>query len=481
MDELRIQTKFCIVSPARLLHPAQLVVRHGRVVDVVQGRPYKPHVDLGETVLMPGLVNSHTHLEFSQLKQPFPAGENFPAWISQVVRYRAEQQAQGASVEPHTPARTSSHDAERRATLQAASNQSHNVQRSSTYDAERRATLKMGLQEAFCTGTALLGDIVTAPWMPGDYPDTTRFVEDIASRFSRSASEMRSPRLSGDLWREHLQPVMVPRVLPFLELIGLTAERCSASWQWSRQAQAASHSELQLGCGITPHAPYSLHLPTVAAALEQLSASTRVAMHVAESREELQWCEHQTGPFRDAFERLGLSTVSTPPSILECIDLLARFQYALLIHGNYLNQAQIERIAAAANIAVVYCPRTHVHFGHAPYPWQALRAAGVPVLLGTDSRASNPSLSLWDEVTIASKLHPQCSPSQWLESVTLAPARALGLADDFGSLQVGRWASAVALPARHDWTVDNLLEALCARSAHELAMRPLSAMLSECS
>ena len=455
MDELRIQTKFCIVSPTRLLHPAQLVARHGRVVDVVEGRPHKPDVDLGETVLMPGLVNPHTHLEFSQLPQPFPAGENFPDWISQVVCYRAAHQKQELSAELDVHLR------------------------SGTHDAERRATLLIGLQEAFGTGTALLGDIVSTPWMPSDYPSARQFTEDDANRFSGAASGASLHRHSRDVWREHLLPVMVPRVLPFLELIGLTAERCSESWQWSRAAQAAKHSELQIDAGISPHAPYSLHFSTVTAVLEQLSASTRVSMHVAESREELQWCESQTGPFRDAFERLGLSMTDLPPSINQCVELLARFKHALLIHGNYLNQDQIERIADARNIAVVYCPRTHKHFGHAPYPWQALRAAGVPVLLGTDSRASNPSLSLWDEVTTAAKQHPQCSPSQWLDSVTLGPARALGVDTDFGSLQVGRWASAVAMPARDDWNVDNLLEALCASSAQELAMRPLSAMLFE--
>ena len=94
MEAIRFQSKFCLVSPTQILHPAQLVVRHGRIAEVVEGSPHRPDVDLGETLLMPGLVNSHTHLEFSELQQPFPSGESFPAWISQVVRYRAEQQAQ---------------------------------------------------------------------------------------------------------------------------------------------------------------------------------------------------------------------------------------------------------------------------------------------------------------------------------------------------------------------------------------------------
>lgn len=469
MDALRIQTKFCIVSPTQVLHSAQLVVRHGRVVEVVQRSPHRSDIDLGETVLMPGLVNAHTHLEFSDLHEPLPPGANFPAWITQVVRYRAEQQARDASADSLGRQKHGTHDAERPATLQEPHDQLSGLQHA----------LLTGLQEAFQTGTVLLGDIVSAPWMPSDYPCATRFLEDATSRFDEFAVETLSHSQTIDVWREHIQPVMVPRVLPFTELIGMMPERCAESCQWSRATQGGPRSDLQLDSGVSPHAPYSLHFPTVAAALDHLPTATRVAMHVAESREELQWCEHQSGPFRAAFERLGLLTSGSPPSIMQCIELLTRFKYAMLIHGNYLNRNQIERITAAGNIAVVYCPRTHVYFGHAPYPLNALHTAGVPVLLGTDSRASNPSLSLWDEVTTAAKLHPHCSPSQWLESVTLAPARALGVDDDFGSLQVGRWASVVAMPARTEWSVDTLLEALCVSSAQELKMRPLSAMLFE--
>lgn len=446
MEAIRFQCKFCIVSATQVLQPAQLVVRHGRIAEVVEGSPHRPDVDLGETLLMPGLVNPHTHLEFSELQQAFPAGENFPAWISQVVRYRAEQQARHDLTGPL-------------ANRQAL-----------------RDSMQLGLQEAFRSGTVLLGDIVTSPWMPSDYPGAKQFAHRFEASLGQVSADCAARRLSDHIsaadWGEHLQPLSYPRVLPFTELIGLSAQRCAEICRWSQAARAGFGSELQIDAGVSPHAPYSVHFPSITAALQQLPKSTRVAMHVAESRDELQWLEQGEGAFRQAFERLGLAVEASPPSIEQCVELLSRYQQALLIHGNYLNPTQIERIAAAASIAVVYCPRTHEHFGHAPYPFEALRAAGVPVVLGTDSRASNPSLSLWDEVACAAGWHPHCSPSEWLASVTLGPARALGVSKDFGSLQVGRWASAVAMPARGDWTIDNLLEALCASSAEELQMRP---------
>jgi len=47
----------------------------------------EPVQDLGDLVLMPGLVNVHTHLEFSHLEQPISAG-SFPDWIRSVIDYR---------------------------------------------------------------------------------------------------------------------------------------------------------------------------------------------------------------------------------------------------------------------------------------------------------------------------------------------------------------------------------------------------------
>ncbi len=450
VEAIRVQAKFCLVAPDRLLAPAQLLIRHGRVVEIVQGRPCAADVDLGEMLLIPGLINAHTHLEFSGLKRPFAAGVNFPDWISQVVRSRAAQPAVGDG--QHS-----------------------------------QAALHMGLQEAFATGTAVIGDIVTAPWMPPDYPSAQRFVRSGALWSPTNASESQAAgvpvnrlgSLTEEDWRAHILPISYPRVMPFTELIGMSAERAAASWQWSQAATAATGSELAIGCGVSPHAPYSIHFPSIATACNSLPATTPIAMHIAESRDELQWVEQGHGAFGEAFARLGLRPEAAPPTIVECIELLTRFKHALLIHGNYLTKAQVDRIAATRNISVVYCPRTHSHFSHAAYPLQALRDAGVRVVLGTDSRASNPSLSLWDEVTHAACQHPHREPSEWLRSVTLNSAEALGIADDFGSLLVGRWASAVAIPARADWSVANLFEALCASSAQELQMQPLARLLGQ--
>ena len=52
--------------------------------------------DLGNVALLPGLVNSHTHLEFSELSTPVgDPSLDFDAWITEVVKYRREKAAEG--------------------------------------------------------------------------------------------------------------------------------------------------------------------------------------------------------------------------------------------------------------------------------------------------------------------------------------------------------------------------------------------------
>jgi cytosine/adenosine deaminase-related metal-dependent hydrolase len=98
-------------------------------------------------------------------------------------------------------------------------------------------------------------------------------------------------------------------------------------------------------------------------------------------------------------------------------------------------------------MSLIYCPRTQAYFQHAKYPLARLLEAGVAVALGTDSRASNPDLSVLAEMRFLAHRRdlPQCDV---LRLGTLSGAAALGRDDELGSLSRGKLADlcAVALP-----------------------------------
>ena len=72
-----------------------VAVQGGRILWVGRGdgpgRPDGPVTDLGDAVLMPGLVNAHCHLELSHLAGRLPRTEGFVPWIEALVAERASE------------------------------------------------------------------------------------------------------------------------------------------------------------------------------------------------------------------------------------------------------------------------------------------------------------------------------------------------------------------------------------------------------
>ena len=120
---------------------------------------------------------------------------------------------------------------------------------------------------------------------------------------------------------------------------------------------------------------------------------------------------------------------------------------AIIAHANYLTDGDIAQIAATG-ATVAYCPRTHQAFGHPPHRFRDILKAGINVCIGTDSLASNPSLSVLDELRFLRNLHPDFPAGTLLAMGTLHGAQALGFADIAGSIRVGKPADLVVIP--HD-------------------------------
>ena len=138
---------------------------------------------------------------------------------------------------------------------------------------------------------------------------------------------------------------------------------------------------------------------------------------------------------------------------LDFLRVLAEAHRTLVIHGTYLDDEEIAFLAGhSARMSLVYCPRTHAWFGHRPYPLEKMLAAGVRVVLGTDSRASSPDLSVLAEMRHVAAKFPAVPRYEVLRMGTLLAAAALGYDAVTGSLEPGKYAdlSVVALPERDE-------------------------------
>ncbi len=435
MEALRIQADAILVSPNQILRPGQLVVRHGKIVACSADCTEQPDLQFPDSLLSAGLVNAHTHLEFSDLTEPFPAGANFPQWIGSVIRHRRK------IAEANTPAELVR---------------------------LRRQSLQTGYIESHRAGVALIGDIVTRPWSPSDVNAADLSAPPFVTAAPKPSAG-RSPALvvRAGLSATDCLPHLVrsPAIVAFPEIIGLDEPRFVEAAQWAMELAGHENRPTPIHqIGVSPHAPYSIHFPTAVRELASNAARRAVtAMHIAESLDEREWLEYGTGPFREVFEKLGVPADSPRASIIEIVEWLTHRDRALLVHGNYLSEMETE-LVANSKLSIVYCPRTHQHFGHAEYPLRRYIDAGINVVLGTDSRSSNPDLDLWNEVVALRESHPWVSPKWAFSAVTERAAEALGCAAQFGTLHTNRMANINVSALDSHSTNDDLLDALTVRS-----------------
>jgi cytosine/adenosine deaminase-related metal-dependent hydrolase len=238
-------------------------------------------------------------------------------------------------------------------------------------------------------------------------------------------------------------------VTSFLETLGLAESRLGG--QRARIEDFLARGDAKaVRRGISPHSPYSTRPALVEAAVARsVESHVPVAMHVAESREELELLRSGSGSFVDFFRELGVWDPEAIPlgaTPLDYLRTLSRAHRALVVHCNYLAANEIDFLAAnAEHMSVVYCPRTHAYFAHDKHPLARLLAAGAAVALGTDGRCTNPDLDMLAEMRTAAAAFPELRPERIVRLGTLDGARALGLAVEVGSLVVGKQADFVAV------------------------------------
>lgn len=187
---------------------------------------------------------------------------------------------------------------------------------------------------------------------------------------------------------------------------------------------------------LAPHASYSVDddgLSRVGALAQQ--KGLKVGIHLLEAA----WERSQS------LERHGVD----PLRRLDRLGLLNEGLQA--IHMVHLRPPELE-ILARRGVHCVHCPQSNLKLGNGVSPVRDLLAAGVNVSLGTDGAASNNNLDLLEELRCAALLakgttgDPEALDAwEAIEMVTLSAARALGLDQQIGSVEVGKQADLAAL------------------------------------
>ena len=228
------------------------------------------------------------------------------------------------------------------------------------------------------------------------------------------------------------------RALVYLEVFGSEAEAALAQFGEKRDYVASALSE-RVALGISPHAPYTCSTEVYAACL---ALGLPVATHLNESQDELDWLIDGAGPWQPVAEMLIEPDGRSGIRRLGEAGLLD--ERIVAAHCVKVDDEEIA-LLARHGVAVAHCPRSNALLGCGIAPLQRFRAAGLRVGIGTDGVSSVPSHDFFDELrtTIAmARVQGEdagaLSASDALELGTLGGARALGLADEVGSLVPGK-------------------------------------------
>lgn len=187
---------------------------------------------------------------------------------------------------------------------------------------------------------------------------------------------------------------------------------------------------------LAPHAPYTVSdEPLEKIAMYSSELDIPVHMHIHETRFEVEQAVKNTG--KRPLERLDQLGLLNP-------SLMA-------VHMTQLNEMEIDRLVETG-VTVVHCAESNLKLASGFCPIDRLQQRGINISLGTDGAASNDDLDMFGEMRSAALLSKgvsgdasSCNIEQTIRMATINGASALGLAEQIGSLEVGKKADMIAL------------------------------------
>ena len=370
-----IRARTVVSMEGEPIHDGAVAVSGHTIADVgrfdeVRQRQSGEVLDLGEQVLMPGLINAHCHLDYTMLRGTIPPQRSFSDWIQAI-----------------------------------------NAEKAKMTEQDYIDSIHAGFAEARRFGTTTILNLIALP---------------------KLVAAIKEPPVR-TWWFGELIDVRIPDEAE--KLADEAAESLKPAKRW----------------GLAPHAPFTAS-QRLYARCEEIGRRENIPLttHLAESREEMEMFRDAKGAAFDFLKEIGRPMEDcgreTPLSLFlrtRTID-----QRWIVAHLNELDAGDFDLLGAAPKFHIAHCPRSHTFLGHAPFALERLRALGFNICLGTDSLASNSSLSLFAEMRELLRKEPGLSPREALEMATVNGAAAIGQRHSLGCIRAGAAADLIALPLR---------------------------------
>lgn len=389
-----LSAKYVVPITAPYIEDGAVLVRDDKIEDIgtaaalMERYPEEEVRDLGLSVLMPGFVDVHTHIGYTALRGMF-GDLPYAEWKRRVLR-----------TEPFFT------------------------------EEDWLDSARIGALEAVASGVTTIADISVS---------------------GISRIPVQEMGLRARVYHE----VMTTQKGHAKDVVSAGMERIA---KWEDECG----SDL-LEFGLAPGPLYGCH-PEVFEVMAQAAIENHipVAMHLAGSQEEEDFIRYGSSPFGvhvseheqgklAASYPPWLPTGSSPVSYISNWGILD-VPGVLAIHCVHVNDEDIE-ILKEKDVRIGYCPRINAKLGMGSAPVEKFLSAGLTVGLGTDSPAAVDTTDMIDEMRIglmitratSSERFTQASFTNVLQMATIGSARALGIEDKVGSLEVGKQADIIAI------------------------------------
>ena len=189
----------------------------------------------------------------------------------------------------------------------------------------------------------------------------------------------------------------------------------------------------------TAHALFSTGAEGVAHLLAPTPGRPPASLHLGESVDEAEFLASGSGRHAALLDALGrnwrprIRHADRPVALLDALGVLG--PGLLAVHGVFLDDRD-RRDFVRTGARLCLCPRSNLHVAGRLPDVPAWLAAGVPLALGTDSRASCEDLDVLAEIPVLAAAFPEVDAAVWLALATHRGARAAG-ALGYGTVAVG--------------------------------------------
>ncbi len=211
----------------------------------------------------------------------------------------------------------------------------------------------------------------------------------------------------------------------------------------SDQLSTVSH---QLKTSLVPHAPYSVS-EKLWLLLQPYFQNKTVSIHSQETSFEDELFIQGSGDFTRMYNLMKMDTGFFSPSgkssLQTYFSKLNGAQNVMLVHNTFAKEEDIvyakkEAATNNQNLFFCLCINANLYIEKAVPPVEMLLKNEADIVLGTDSLASNRSLSILDEIKTLQKQFPSLQKEQLLRFATSNGAKALGMEDKLGSFEKGK-------------------------------------------